>query len=160
MDPSEVPLLTRRRIEAAALAQVYRVLSDGLGEDAALEIIGRAVAADAREAGRRFAQAARPGPSLEHFATVLDRWRAGGALTIEGVRCGGGLLEFRVTRCAYVEAYRAMGLPPALAYPLSCGRDAAFASGYRVGLTLERSPTLAEGSSACRFRFRWGAPEG
>jgi len=149
-----IPLLARRRIEAEILARVYESLVPRLGEETALEAIGDAVEAAAEAAGRDFAAAAPGGPSLAHFATVLDRWTEGGSLELREVQLAEETLEFAVTRCAYADLYRSLGLPPALGYALSCRRDAAFARGYHPALALDRSATLAEGSPACRFRFR------
>lgn len=150
-----IPLLARRRIEAGVLVRVYDALEERIGEEAALQVIGEAVEAAALDAGREFAAGAGGAPSLAHFATVLERWREGEALRIEEVRLTPETLEFRVTRCAYVELYASLGLSPRLAHALSCRRDAAFARGYFPGLAMERSPTLAEGAPACRFCFRW-----
>jgi len=153
-----VPLLARRRIEAEILGRVYRSLAQRVGEETALEVIGEAVEAAAEAAGRDFAAQAEGRPGLEHFATVLDRWCEGRALEVEGVHRSAEALSFQVTRCAYEELYRSLGLPPALAYTLSCRRDAAFARGYDPAMGFERSPTLAEGAPECAFRF-WRLPE-
>ena len=157
MSATVVPLLVRRRIEAEILVRIYRSLTGRIGEKATLEAIGEAVEAAARDAGRAFAGDAPDQPSLEHFATVLARWQEGRALAIEEVSATSEELSFVVTRCAYAELYRSLGLPKALAYTLSCRRDASFAAGYAPQLSLERSPTLVEGSEGCRFRFAWDA---
>ena len=154
MTPAEViPLLARRRIEAEILSRIFAALSNRVGEQPALDVIGEAVEAAAEAAGREFAASAPSGAGLEHFATVIDRWREGRALAVEGVRLSGSTLEFRVTRCAYAELYRAMGIPAGLAGVLSCRRDAAFARGYDRRLRLDRPTTLLDGAPACPFRF-------
>ncbi len=150
-----IPLLPRRRIEAEMLLRVYRVLCPQVGPDRALAVVSTAVEGAAEAAGREFARQAPEGPSLEHFATVLDRWREGDALDLRDVRLGEEALSFTVTRCRYADLYRSMGLSIPLARALSCGRDAAFARGYHAGLTLERRGTIVEGAAACRFRFVW-----
>lgn len=157
MSATVVPLLVRRRIEAEILGRVFRSLCSRIGEKSALDAIGEAVEAAARDAGRAFAASAPDGPCLEHFETVLERWREGRALSIEGVCSTAEELSFVVTRCAYAELYRSLGLPEALAYTLSCRRDGSFAAGYAPQLSLERSATLVEGSDGCRFRFVWDA---
>ncbi|GAB4247878.1 L-2-amino-thiazoline-4-carboxylic acid hydrolase [Deferrisoma sp.] len=156
MTAQVIPLLPRRRIEAEMLARVYRVLCPQVGPEKALAVIRSAVEGAAEAAGREFAAAAAEGPCLAHFATVVDRWRQGNALEIEDFRLGERELSFRVTRCAYAELYRSMGLSETLAHTLSCSRDAAFVRGYHPELRMEREGTIVEGHGACRFRFLWG----
>ncbi len=158
MTAEVIPLLPRRRVEAEILSRVFHTLRARVGDEAALEVIRTAVESAAEEAGRAFARQAPGAPTLAHFATVVERWREGNALDVEGPRLSGDVLEFTVTRCGYVELYRSAGLPRELAYALSCARDAAFARGYCAGLRMERSATIAEGSPVCRFRFVWEAP--
>lgn len=152
---SEVTLLSRRRIEAAMLADVYAVLVESLGRDAALAAIEATVARAAKAAGQAFAQEAPGGPSLGHFATVPAAWQRGGALEIANERREPGRVSFDVVRCRYAESYREMGLPEELAVRVSCLRDAAFAAGYSPCLTLERPATIASGASTCPFTFTW-----
>ncbi len=165
--------LERRRIEAEMLAQVHETLCRRLGPEQALAVVAETTERAAMEAGAAFARSAPDGPSLAHFATVADIWRAGGALDIRDECLGdehlgderlgderpglpGGTWSFAVTRCAYADMYlRDMGLPPELAFVLSCGRDAAFARGYHPALRLERSETIAQGNGRCEFCFLW-----
>ena len=154
MTASSVTLLERRRLEAAALKLVYDVLVERLGPAEALEIIGRAVETSALADGAYFAAQAPDGPGLEHFATVLERLTAGGALEVEGVSLDRDSFAYTVRRCRYVEQYRAMGIGPDLAATLSCRRDAAFARGYSPDMVMERPETIAQGADACRFVYR------
>jgi hypothetical protein len=108
-----------------------------------------------RWAGRDFAAQAPGGPSFEHFKTILSAWKQGGALVVEHVRDTDRVLTFSVTRCLYVEAYRAMGVPAEVLPLLSCARDSPFASAYHPALELDRPCTLAGGADACLFRFTW-----
>ena len=150
--------LERRRIEAEMLAQVYETLRGLHGPEEALAAITATTERAAREAGEAFADNAPQGPSLEHFATVAEVWQAGGALDLAREELESGSWSFAVTRCAYADMYlNDMTLAPDLAFALSCGRDAAFASGYHPRLRLERSPTIAQGAPACLFRFLWDA---
>ena len=153
-----VALLEKRRIEAAILADLYAVLTKRLGRDTALAVIEETVARSSFEAGKAFAAAAPQGPSLEHFVTVADLWRRGGALTIEDEHQTPDRVSFTVTRCRYVESYREMGLPEELVTRLSCQRDGAFAAGYSPSLLLSRPATLAAGASCCPFTFTWNNP--
>ena len=148
-------LLEKRCIEAAMLADVYAVLTERLGRDAALAVIEDTVARSAFTAGQAFAAAAPDGPSLAHFATVTSLWQRGEALCIENVRQTPGSLSFDVVRCRYAESYRAMGLPEELTRRVSCLRDGAFAAGYSPALTFARPATIASGTPCCPFTFTW-----
>lgn len=148
-------MLEMRRVEAAALAEMYRTVQEMQGPDAAMMVLRRTLERMAFAAGRQFAESAPRGPSLKHFATVVERWKGSGALDVEHVRLTGTDLRFDVTRCAYAEAYREMGLPPELVRTLSCIRDAPFAQGYSDRLELVRPHTLASGGAGCDFHFIW-----
>lgn len=152
---SEVTMLERRRIEAAMLAEVYAVLVERLGRDAALAVVEDTVIRAAHAAGRTFAASAPDGPCLAHFRSVVDVWRRGDALTIEDVRSGPDSVSFAVTRCRYAESYREMGLPEELAVRVSCLRDGAFVAGYSPDLVLSRPATIAGGATCCPFTFTW-----
>lgn len=157
MTASSVNQIDRRRIEAEIMADTYAVLINRMSEAQALEIIREATATAARRAGTHFAKAAPDGPNLQHFATVVNLWRAGGALNIEGEALEGNVFRLTVTRCGYAELYmKDMGLPSPLAEALSCSRDAAFAAGYSPRIRLERPETIAGGAACCEFVFRWG----
>ena len=153
MSGHEISQLHLRRIQGETLFGVYKVLKLEMGEQAALSVIRRTVEENATLEGQKFARSAPNGPSLAHFATVLDRWRNSGALEIQDIQTSDNELSFVVTRCEYAESYRLMGIPPALAYVLSCSRDATFARGYMPSLVLDRSATIVQGGPACEFRF-------
>lgn len=155
MTAEVIPLLARRRAEAEVLRHVYDVVAEKFGDEVAATVVARAVENAAVQAGREFAREAPDGPCLEHFATVVEIWRRQDSLVVEELTRSETELVFRVTRCRYAELYRELQLPEPLVYTLSCRRDASFAAGYSPALTLERSPTLAEGSPGCRFLFRW-----
>ena len=153
MSTPAIPQIERRRIEAELLERLRAVLAPELGQERALELLRRASLDAAQQAGAAFAKTAPQGPSLAHFSTILERWREGNALDIADVRISGDTLTFRVTRCAYAEAYQAMGLSPDMADIASCCRDFGFAEGYSKRLSLTRSQTLAQGASECLFQF-------
>lgn len=148
--------IDRRRIEAQMALRMYHALAKELGAPKALEIIGSVASSDAREQGHAFAAKAPDNkPRLAHFATVMDLWRAGGALDFKDVRLTDDQWSFTVTRCGYAEMYRDMGLPTELAYNLSCIRDGHLAAGYSRRLRLDRPQTIVQGHTACVFRFTW-----
>ncbi|NMC48780.1 MAG: L-2-amino-thiazoline-4-carboxylic acid hydrolase [Desulfovibrio sp.] len=151
----DVPLLARRMIEADILCRVYETVCAAEGQDKALDAVRRVVESAATAAGRDFAAQAPGGPSFEHFKTILSAWKHSGALVLEHVRDTDRVLTFSVTRCLYVEAYRAMGVPAEVLPLLSCARDAPFASAYHPALEMDRPCTLAGGADACLFRFTW-----
>jgi len=150
-----LPQIERRRIEAAAYKRMFDALCESMPPDQAAVHIERAIAADARAAGAAFAASAPGGPSLAHFATVIDLWTAGGALDIRGPELAGNVLTVTVTRCGYAAMYRDMGLPRPLPFLLSCLRDIHFAAGYSPRLTMTRPATIAEGGTECPFRYEW-----
>ena len=156
MNVNQVPLLVRREIEATVLAQVYRVLHQRLGQDQALAAMTQMVEQTAEEAGKAFAAEAKPGPSLEHFATIWDRLMAvPGSLETEGYELREGAMSLSVTGCGYLKLYRGMGLPPELLPVLSCCRDFAFARGYSPKLHLERPSFIGQGDPVCQFNYTW-----
>ena len=148
-------MLAVRTAQASLAARIFESLKDGLGPDQAQAYLADAIATDARCAGAAFARLAPQAPSLAHFATVLERWREGGALAIEDVALAGNTLSFVVTHCAYARAYADMGLDPELGFILSCSRDEPFAHGYSPRLSMERSQTIMQGAPACLFTFTW-----
>lgn len=150
-----VTQIDRRKIEAELLERIYAELQRSMSEDTALSVIADTVERAGREGGKAFAAKAPGEPSLAHFKTVVDLWRAGGALDIKVDEDTEEVFAFRVTRCAYVESYRKAGMPEALCRTISCNRDAPFAEAYDSRLSLERPTTIATGSDACRFRFVW-----
>jgi hypothetical protein len=158
MPMAEMPILTRRRIEAEFAKGIYAEMVHEFGAEAAKRVLARAVIAMAREAARGFAEAAPEGASLAHFRAIQSLWRAEDALTIEEIPAAPDEFHFNVTRCRYAEMYRERGLGE-LGALLSCQRDAAFCEGYHPALTLARTQTLMQGATHCDFRYRWeGAP--
>jgi hypothetical protein len=150
-----VTQIERRIIEAEMLERVYAELRRTMDDEAALEAVANIAERAGREGGESFAASAPYGPSLAHFKTVVDIWRAGGALDIEVDTDEPDEFSFRVTRCGYVDAYRRLGLPEELCRTISCNRDGPFAEAYDPRLILERPCTIATGAEACRFRFLW-----
>lgn len=150
-----ITLLRQRAIEADIFRAMYLTLAETLGKDAALEAVRRAACDLAAQAGRAFAFGAPGGASFAHFQTVVDLWRGSGALSIENVQSGPDELSFEVTRCAYVETYREMGLPEELVGLVSCCRDEPFATAYSPHIVMERPETISAGAPRCCFRFTW-----
>ncbi len=150
---TDLPILTRRRIEAEFARGLYQEMAAEFGPAAALRVLTRAVAGMARAAGAEMAREAPGGrPDLDSFRAILPRWTAEDALRIEVLAESATEFHFNVTRCRYAEMYRALGIPE-LGAALSCNRDATFCEGYDPALKLERTQTLMQGASHCDFRY-------
>lgn len=148
-------MLAIRKAQAGLAARIRDGLEREVGPVRALAILREAIESDARDAGAAFARLAPAGPCLEHFATVLDRWREGGALSIADAALEKNTLAFTVTGCAYARAYMDMGLDPELGFTLSCTRDEPFARGYSPKLSMRRTQTIMQGAPSCLFTFTW-----
>lgn len=148
-------MLAIRTAQAGLVARIRDALEKEIGPERTIAVLTEAVEEDARAAGEAFAAQAPASPCLEHFATVLERWRAGGALTIEDVNLKDGTLSFAVTDCAYARNYAEMNLDPQLGYALSCARDEPFAQGYSPRLSMRRTQTIMQGAPRCLFTFTW-----
>jgi hypothetical protein len=152
----DMPILTRRRIEAEFAKGVYDELKAELGEEAARRILTSAVVKLAKQSAAGFAARAPDGqPSLDHFRAIQSLWTAEDALRTEVVKSTDTEFHFNVVRCRYAEMYREMGLAE-LGAVLSCNRDGAFCEGYDPKLKLERTQTLMGGASHCDFRYHHG----
>ena len=150
---SDMPILTRRRIEAEFAKGVYEEMKAELGADAAKRILTNAIVKLARTTAAGFAAQAPNGqPSLDHFRAIQSLWTAEDALRTEVLKSTETEFHFNVVRCRYSEMYRDMGLAD-LGAVLSCNRDGAFCEGYDPKLKLERTQTLMGGASHCDFRY-------
>ena len=154
----ELGILTRRRIEAAIIAPIYRELRAEIGEVRAKALIARAIREAAIEAGKEFAAKTPGGVNLRTFQEIQHLWTKDDALKIEPLRATPEALEFNVRRCRYAETYKAMGLSE-IGPLLSCNRDGAFCEGYDPRIKLTRTQTIMEGASHCDFRYAF-APDG
>jgi hypothetical protein len=151
---NEMPILTRRRIEAEFAEGLYDEMTAEVGEETARRVLTNAVIKLARAAAAKMASEAPSGPNLEHFQDIQKFWTAEDALRIEPLNSTSNEFNFNVTRCRYAEMYREMGLTE-LGAVLSCNRDGAFCQGYDPKLKLRRTQTLMEGATHCDFRYRY-----
>lgn len=149
---TDLPIITRRRIEAAILANVHRTIEARHGTDEADAIIGEAVSASAIEQGAEYARELGRTPDLADFAAILPNWTAEDALKVETLHAGPDRLDFNVTRCRYAEMYREMGLGR-IGHLLSCNRDGDFCIGYNSAMRLTRTQTIMQGADHCDFRY-------
>ena len=151
----QMPILTRRRIEAAFAKEVYAELKTELGEEQARRILSNAVIRMAKSAAAELGGRAPEGrTSLDSFRAVLPLWMAEDALQVDVVKSTDTEFHFNVTRCRYAEMYRSMGMAD-LGAALSCNRDGAFCEGYDPRLKLTRTQTIMQGASCCDFRYTY-----
>jgi len=142
-----------RRLVEIELAEIFTsTLAERYGPEAAREIlrdvVGRAAARSAAEIRRRI-----PEPTLADLWEVWQTLGGEGRLDLELLELSPGVLRFRVRRCAYAEAYRALNLLE-LGLEFSCRRDAPLARALLPGVVLRQSPTLMEGHDDCVFEYR------
>ena len=149
----ELPILEKRRIEAAILKHVFDVIEARSGRAEAEAVIGEAVQRSAVEQGRYFRDKLGREPDLLDFNALSALWEAGGALEREVLVASAERLEYNMTRCAYAEMYREMGLEE-IGHLLSCNRDGTFCVGYNPKMRLTRNQTIMQGASHCDFRYR------
>ena len=146
-------ILETRRIEARILKFVFDAVKEEEGEERARALLSKAIERAAEAAGREMAAKEKPeGPSARAFAAIQRHWRAGGALETRELRLDDDNFEYEVTRCAYAEMYREMGLMD-LGFALSCLRDGSFVRGYAPDLEMERSGAIMLGDKACHFHY-------
>lgn len=153
MQDDSLPILQRRRIEAGIVAPIYDILTREFGVERAQEIIREAVTRDARAQGARMASAEPGGANLTTFIAIQDLWKADNALDTETLVANSEQYDYDVTRCAYAQMYKEMGLEE-IGYLLSCQRDYEFPLGYDEHISLERTTTIMEGALRCDFRYR------
>ena len=153
-DIETMPILTRRRIEAAFARGIYEEMAAELGAEAARRILSAAVVKMAKATAAEMAKSAPGGtPDLDSFRAIQPLWTAEDALQIEVVESTPDRFDFNVVRCRYAETYKEMGLAE-LGAVLSCDRDGAFCEGYDPKLKLTRTQTIMGGASHCDFRYR------
>ena len=151
---SEVPTLTKRRLQAEVIGPIYDEMVAVLGEDQAKAILDAAIRKAAIAEGRYFAQKTGGQTSMADFIRLYENWTADGALEMRVLKADGKAFDFDITRCRYAETYKEMGLGK-IGHLLSCNRDGTFCQGYDPNITLERKQTIMEGAPCCTFRYRY-----
>lgn len=148
-----IPMIERRRIEAAILKHVYDTLKTSHGVEIAKKIIADAVRSSSIEQAKEFAAKVGGKTSMQTFIDRQALWKIGGAMEIEVKEQTETSYVFNVTRCRYAEMYRDMGLGE-IGHLLSCQRDATFCEGYDKRLKLTRTQTIMQGASCCDFNYK------
>jgi L-2-amino-thiazoline-4-carboxylic acid hydrolase len=152
-DPKPIPMLERRRIEAAILKHVYDTLKASHGVEVAQKTIADAVRNSSIEQAKEFAAKVGGKTSMQTFIDRQALWKAGGGMEMEVKEQTTTSYVFNVTRCRYAEMYREMGLAE-IGHLLSCQRDATFCEGYDKRLRLTRKQTIMQGASHCDFDYK------
>ncbi len=149
---ADLPLLERRRLEAAVLVPLIRAFQAEFGVGRTNELVARTIRNIARSQG----DAERERRELRSLGDVADRLGrtvfAEGSLTVDIVENAPGRFAFDVTRCQFMEMYEEMDARD-LGYLLSCNRDFAFFEGLAPQLDFQRTQTRMEGAPYCDFRY-------
>ena len=155
---SDIPTLTKRRLQAQVIGPIHAEMVAEIGEAKASAILDAAIRKAAIAEGREFAKRAPGGiTSMADFIKLYELWTADGALEMEVLDASDESFDFDITRCRYAETYKEMGLGH-IGHLLSCNRDGTFCQGYDPAITLERRQTIMEGAPYCTFRYRYKAP--
>jgi predicted ArsR family transcriptional regulator len=148
-----VTLLEQRQIEANVLVPMIKAFQAEFGVERANAIARKVITELARKHGESIAAAQGAGNPIEHMASGLSRFSAGGALEVEEVERTHDSYAFNITHCGYAEFYKKMEVLE-LGFLLSCSRDFALTEGMSPDLQLTRTQTIMQGASHCDFRFR------
>jgi hypothetical protein len=154
---TELPTLTKRRLQAQVIGPIYAEMVAELGEAKASAILDSAIKKAAIAEGQSFAARAPGGvSSMADFIKLYENWTADGALEIDVLQADDKTFNFNVTRCKYAETYKEMGLGK-IGHLMSCNRDGTFCEGYDPKIKLEREQTIMAGASCCTFRYSYQA---
>jgi len=148
-DIKSVSMLVRREIEALIAVPLLQGFSETFGKEKTLAVAGGVIRKLAMDAGKMMAELA-SGNTLANLETVLPFFSQGGALELDPPAKEGNTVRVNVTRCAYAEMYRKLGLAE-FGYLLSCGRDFALFEGFNPGIEFTRTQTIMEGADHCDF---------
>lgn len=154
---TEIPVLTKRKLQAQVIGPIYAEMVEQLGESKASSILDMAIRKAAIAEGKEFARKAPGGvTSMADFIRLYELWTADGALEVTVLEANDKVFNFDVTRCKYAETYKEMGLGK-VGHLMSCNRDGTFCQGYDPKIKLERAQTIMGGASCCTFRYRYNA---
>ena len=152
---TELPTLTKRRLQAQVIGPIHAEMVAEIGQEKADKILDAAIRKAAIAEGREFARKAPGGvTSMAGFIKLYENWTADGALEVEVLEASGTTFNFDVTRCKYAETYKDMGLGH-IGHLLSCNRDGTFCEGYDPNIALERKQTIMAGAPRCTFRYSY-----
>jgi hypothetical protein len=149
---NDIPLITRREIEARIVGPLLERFSQELGSEKAEQIIHKVIAELSRAHGQELAKAAGSN-TINDFAKSLEAFGKGGANEMQILVLDDERFEFNMTKCKYADLYKAIG-NPRLGVILSCTCDFSLCHGFNPRIKLTRTQTIMEGGAYCDFRFR------
>ncbi len=151
----EIPVLTKRKLQAQVIGPIYAEMVAELGEEKASSILDSAIRKAAIAEGKELAKKAPGGQtSMQDFIKLYELWTADGALEVTVLEANEKVFNFDVTRCKYAETYKEMGLGK-VGHLMSCNRDGTFCEGYDPNIKLDRKQTIMGGASCCTFRYSY-----
>ena len=151
-DEPELTLLERTKVQAEVLVPLVRAMEDEIGREQAHRLVRQALGDQVRESIRTSTPSRASRDTVEW---LLRFSQAGDALDLDRLDGASDEINVNVTRCAYAEFFDQLD-EPELGFLLVCSLDYDFADG--VGVTLERSQTIMQGSDHCDFRFKGVRP--
>ena len=144
---AELPLLTKREVEARILKPFLKEFSKEVGKEKVQEILSRIIHADAVAHGARQAQL-HGSNKLKDIPAICAHHAEGGTLDAEFTWLAKNKVMYKTLRCEYCDLYRRLGMEEWGPY-LSCMRDEAFFSGINPNFRFERTQVLMTGGSCC-----------
>jgi len=151
----DLSLLEQVKLQAEVLLPVLRRLRSELGSERANAVVTEALRDWQRSVHERIA-AETPGEGWTKLgAMVAAKTPAiGDAIAIEwGAVDLPNKMEFKITRCAFADFFRALG-EPELGALLTCEGDLHEVAAVGGGIELHRSQTIMQGAAYCDFRYR------
>ena len=143
--------LQRRAIEIGVADAFLVAMTERLGPDIASQVFQDAVDRLASAA----ADTLREGGAVPGLPGLWEVWGllgGDGRLDTQLTQLSDDALRFTVTKCAYAELYRSLGLETT-GVAFSCRRDAPFARALVPGVVVEQSRTILEGNDRCEFTY-------
>ncbi len=150
-DVNDLPIFTRREIEARIVGPLIKAFQAKYGEQEALEVLSEVIESLAAEFGATLARKM-GGNSIADLQRGQAIWSAGGANQREVLEVTDKVYNYNIVRCKYADMYRELGLAE-LGFVLSCKRDGAMFKGFNPRFKFERTQTIMEGADYCDFRL-------
>lgn len=143
----ELPILTRREVEARILKPFLEAFEQELGKDKIREILKKVIREEAIAHGARQAEL-HGSNELKDLSAICGHHEEGGSLDVEYKWLADNKLLCKTLRCEYCDMYKRLGMEEWGPY-LSCMRDEAFFYGINPNFRFERTQTLMTGGSCC-----------